>query len=325
MPKCPGCGSELPTAARFCPLCGQTAAAPVAAPPTPAAPAGYGLSDAAAPGAAQKKIALATAAGIAIIALGLMIFLRARAGVLNAARPDMGSSVGVLNAPPTQNSSAPLLNAPTPETPKAPILNVPKVAGKPMPDDVIAYLRWLKQFEAGRRQMRNRHEAALQTIASTLGLDYVKKMLAESNPDSDPQAQKPGKDVSREVGGILAEWNDASGKFQHMPPPNPCAALATQYQGALGATIAQMSSLTQLLTKVQATPQNDDSQSADLKNKLTELNRQNVSKEQSHTVDGSYTGANDALNAVRAQFSSMPEDIRTFDIADPFFNETRTG
>jgi hypothetical protein len=83
----------------------------------------------------------------ALAIVGGLIFASAN-GLLGAKKPNAGGAA-VLSAPPAQTVRL-RLTAPAPDVATAPVVNAPPAQTKPMPAEVIEYLRWLKKFEAGR-------------------------------------------------------------------------------------------------------------------------------------------------------------------------------
>lgn len=310
MAKCPGCGSELPAVARFCPLCGRT----VTAATGPAS--AHGLSDAPGPSggdAGRRKVALAVAAGTALIAVAAFLFARA-SGILAAPRPGMGSGGGILSAPAPASTPAPLLTAPAPTTPQAPVLQAPQTAQNPMPDDVVGYLRWLKKFEEGRRNLEYRGMSEL-TVFTQQATTGALQGLLNADPTGEPAPTKPENNPVVGIGKVIQDWNIAAQNFQRVPPPNPCAPLAASYNQALTAGVAQMSAIQGMLTGALDSLQGSNGQATSVsKDTLTELYRQKGTRQGSVNVDTAYSQANSALDSLRAQYTSMPEDIRTFDI-----------
>ena len=309
MAKCRGCGSELPPVARFCPLCGQTA-------PLPSPATARGLSDAPGPSggdAGRRKIALAAAAGATLIAIAAFLFVRA-SGILAAPQPSVSSGGGILNAPSPNSVPAPILTPPAPAAPQAPVLDVPKNAQNPMPEDVVRYLRWLKKFEEYRRNLEYKGMSEL-TVFTQQATTGALQGLLNADPTGEPTPVKPENNPVVGIGRVIQDWNVAAQQFQRVPPPNPCATLASNYNQALTAGVAQMSSIQGMLTGALQSLQGSNGQATSVsKDTLTELYKQKSTRAGSVNVDTAYSQANAALDALRAQYTTMPEDIRTFDI-----------
>ncbi len=317
MARCPGCGSDVKAPARFCSLCGASVAPPAAAPastppralapPSAYAPTGArGLSEPAyaGPNAGRGKVVAALAAGLLVVCLAAFLLARA-AGLLNAGRPQVGGG-GVLNAPPPTSAPAPVLNAPRVETPKNGVIAPPATQGNPMPADVIAYLRWLKQYEAARNSMEKEHAAVLMTGITKITKDYFESAIKLSDPDANPEPPAPQNNVAVDVGKILQQWNQAVALFTQKTPPDVCAPLAANYNGALSGSVAEMSKLGQILSTAQKARVTGQSPPMDL---LNDLNRQKTTRETSRGVDATYEGANQALNNLRARYTDIPADI----------------
>jgi len=249
--------------------------------------------------------------GGGIAALAIVAFIVAKAaGVFSGQKVDTPSS-GVLVAPPVQTVNAPVLSAPSVSTlPSAPVLQAPAVKGNPMPDDVIEYLRWLKQFEAARHQLESKGDAQLTLLMEDATKDMMTgKSMGLLDGDPNTPTTSKGPDFSS-LDSIIQDWNKATGIFQQKTPPNPCATLATDYNGALIAAVSEMSSVVgtfrDALSSIKSangekTPQAQDT--------LTQLFQEKNTKGQSRGIDQSFQGADAALDAVRNQYSSMPDDI----------------
>jgi hypothetical protein len=308
MPKCPGCGNETPGNARFCPLCGAPSNATI--PPgnqTMMNPVGY----AAAPESGKNKTAMAV--GFGVVAVAIAAFLLFKASGLLAANKTEAPKNAVLNAPVTQTVQAPVMNAPPVKAPPAPVIQPPPNAENPMPEDVIAYLRWLKQFEGARRSLESKGAAVMTSSLQDLIKEYTTGasmgLLDGDSGVSGTTEHKP-QNYAATIGAVIQEWNQASGVFQQKIPPDPCAALATSYGGALRAGVDQMSQLQGILTSAQQSMQNAGGNSTpDAQGALTQLFEQKNSRGMSKSVDQQYGDSNAALDAVRGRYTSMPDDI----------------
>nr|CAA9238649.1 hypothetical protein AVDCRST_MAG63-1335 [uncultured Armatimonadetes bacterium] len=324
MAKCPGCGSDLNAAARFCALCGRAIALPP--PPGATSPGGAGtmgggqasargLSDAPGPSstdAGKRKVALAVGCGTALVAVAAFLLFRA-SGLLAAPTPERRSAA-VLSAPPTQAPQAPVMNAPAPQAPPAPVVQAPRTAENPMPDDVIAYLRWLKQFEAARQNLEYRGMAEL-TVFTQKATTGALESLLNADPEGNPEPVKPENNPVAGIGKVIQDWNAAAQLFQQKTPPDACAPLATTYNQALVGGVARMSALHGTLISALQSIQGAGGQSTPMSaDALAQLYRQKGTREGSIDVDAAYAQANTSLDTLRAQYTSMPDDVRTFDV-----------
>jgi len=313
MAKCTGCGNEMTGAARFCPLCGREAAgaSPASANPTLMnQPTGYG-GGAVADDASKKKTAMAV--GFGVLALAIAAFLLFKASGLLASNKTQAPPAAVLNAPQTVTVAAPVINAPPVKKPEAPVIQPPQNAQNPMPEDVIAYLRWLKQFEGARKSLESKGAATMTVALQDLIKEYTTGasmgLLDGDSTGSSPPEHKP-MNYGVMIGAVIQEWHQANALFQQKTPPDPCANLATTYGGALRAGVEQMSSLLGILTNAQNSIKNAGGQSTpDAQSSLTQLFQQKNSKEMSQSVDQQYGNANTALDAIRSRYTSMPDDI----------------
>lgn len=308
MAKCPGCGSELSAGARFCSLCGRVAApSPAAHPAEPAAT--RPSPEAAEPSsldAGQRKVIYASLGAAALILLGVVLFAQVRSGVLSA-QGTRTPATGVLNAPSAQTPQSPVLTAPAPNSPTAPVIQAPQTASVPMPEDVIEYLRWLKRFEAGRRDLEKQGFSALIVFAHPLKSPLVTGLLKEDQAEETTQPN-PAQDRDISIGNVILEWNRAAALFQQKTPPDPCATLATHYNQALVLGVQRMSIIQQMLPKQSMDGSKGEQDASARINELLKI------LDGAQDVDVAQSEADNALNALRARYTSMPEDVRTFDI-----------
>jgi hypothetical protein len=311
MPRCTGCGSEVPGAARFCPLCGKDTAAP-ALQQTQAMGA---MNAGAVTGGNRNMVPYAVAAGLAVIAIAGFLFLKT-AGLLSAKKTEAPTS-GVLAAPPTQTAPAPIMTAPGTELPKAPVMKAPATVGNPMPEDVIAYLRWLKQFERARKDLESRSASQAMTDMQSLMLDLTTGrsmglLDADSTGESPPEYKTPN--YAANMSKIIAEWNQAAAEFsrgnQQLGPPNPCVPLATSYQQALASGIQQMGQIQQMMTSaLQSIKAASGQHTPDSTRAQSELFNQKNQRGMSRNVDTAFNDADAALDSLRDQYTNVPADI----------------
>lgn len=331
--RCSGCGAELSAAARFCSICGKDR---YAAPPASAAAANTTVRGPAAAvshrtgsyppaagttsmpsytsplppigGATQndkKKIVTAFVAGGFLLLVAGLFFANA-AGLLNANKT-VAPTTGVLNAPPTQIAPAPILNVPpTTAPPASPILTPPATAGNPMPEDVIAYLRWLKKFEAARRDLSNRSAAVAATAFVKMQKGALDKALDMSEPDMETPKARPENNFLPDLNQQTQQWNQAAGLFQQRVPPNPCAPLALAYNKALNVSIAKTIKLLNLIATI---PEKAESDPSSLMQMLTELQTERGTRSISGEIDGTYDSANVVLDSLRDRYTDIPSDI----------------
>ncbi len=258
------------------------------------------------------KIAAAIGGGVVLLAIAGFLFAKAT-GVLSAKKTE-APVTGVLTAPPTQTVQAPVLQVPPVAAPKAaPVLNPPATVGNPMPEDIIAYLRWLKQFEAARKSLEAKSAQQMTLCLQDLIKEYTTGasmgLLDGDSSGATPPEHKP-MNYAAIIGGVIGEWNGAATVFQQKTPPNPCAPLATAYNGALTASVQQMSQLQSVMTNATASLKaNNGQQTTNTQQSLTQLFQQKNGKQASQSVDGLYGSADSALNEVRNRYTDIPADI----------------
>ncbi len=322
MARCTGCGNQLAANARFCSLCGKEAVPP--APPSTAMPSAaptrhptqyptqqYATTQpTAVANNNRRNVALAALVAAIVGALALFLILKA-SGVLGAKETAMGSGA-VLTAPETRPVAAPVLTAPEVKAPQvdAPILAPPASKDNPMPDDVVAYLRWLKRFEAARRSMETRGIAAYMQLP----LKMTQQMMNEFDENNTGQPKPKRNEIADEIGFVVQKLNEATGKFQEYPPPNPCAPLATGYLNAMTTKTQQMSRMQGMVTTIFQSIDTTGNSNSNAQQMLPQLMEEMQSKTMSKEADAADEGASQALNALRGQYTSMPADVRDFDI-----------
>jgi hypothetical protein len=324
--RCPGCGSQLAANARFCSLCGKEAV-PATLPTTPPVqmapqtvrpnlnPTGNYAPQIPTNDSSKKRIALFSALGGIGVAVALFFALRA-AGVLGVGATQTPSAA-VLTAPNAKAIPAPVLNAPEAAQPPAPVLNPPQKQEVPMPEDVVAYLRWLKKFDAARRSLESR-----MTVASAKMIPMITVAQAEVvnswSPENDGASHSPQKPATnamrQELSVIAQQMNEAPAKFQSYPPPNACANLALAYQDSLAIKVRQVVQMQDTFQQILSAFEGNGNTSGlnDIYAKLaSEFGSNSMSKE----ADGADVKANEELNSLRSRYTSMPDDVRTFGIS----------
>ena len=121
------------------------------------------------------------------------------------------------------------------------------------------------------------------------------------------------------IGAMIQEWNQATGTFQKVTPPNPCVALATSYNGMLSSVVsAQTSVLQKFHSTLQSLSESGGNKDANTTNVLQDLQSEKNGGHLTGSVEGSIGDADSALDALRNQYTSMPEDVdrRHFTIHD---------
>lgn len=327
MGKCPGCGAQLAKGARFCSLCGTAIAnstltsqpnppsqTMMPSRPTSSPTAGYTPPVASTNGRSGKTLWITGGA----ISLALVLFLLLKASGVLGAKSTETPTAAVLSAPQTRVVDAPVLNAPPVKAPEAPVLTAPAMKGNPMPEDVIAYLRWLKRFEAARRSLTSRGAAQLLLTYANMVKGPLEDLMKEPDQQSNEVKINTNKSET-EVSSIIQEWNKATGLFQSYPPPNPCAALATSYNSMLVTVVQQQLKLLNIMTDTLGkASESGGKPTTDITQVLTQLMDENNNKHMSRAADNTLTTANGALDAVRNQYTDIPEDIdrNHFDIKE---------
>lgn len=303
MDKCTGCGGGIPESARFCPLCGKAIATSAGAPafgklasPTLMQDAPLPLVASSASAQDPKKWIIGGIAAIGLLGLGA--FLAKTAGLLGS-QPTTTKSTAILAPPQTQTASAPVLQAPTTNAPDAPVLTPPSQSGIPMPEDVIAYLRWLKQYHIDLRQLSSKLEGVAMQIIPTMTVNGYNQLFNEE----ENKINVPGQDQTRgRLLDVTSQLNQMAARFNNVRPPDPCAPLAGQYQQSMNLHLQQIAKLATLLQKVMENP-------ADAASLLPELTAEMGSKSMSGQADSAVKGADQQLNTLRERYVDIPSDI----------------
>jgi len=264
--------------------------------PTTASPTTVGVQD-------SKKWIIVGVAAIGLLGLGA--FLAKTAGLLGS-QPTTTKSTAILAPPQTQTATAPILQAPTTEAPQSPVLTPPGQTGIPMPEDVIAYLRWLKQYHADLRQLSSSLEGVAMQIIPTMTVNGYNQLFNED----ENRINVPGQDQTRgRLLEVTSQLNQMAARFNGVRPPDPCAPLAGQYQQSMNLHLQQIAKLATLLEKIMENP-------ADAASLLPELTAEMGSKSMSGQADSAVKGADQQLNTLRERYIDIPSDINrgTFQI-----------
>ena len=305
MIRCLKCGSTLPPNTRFCSICGTEAVPPSGSVTGYAAP---NLDE-----QNKKRTAIALGGGAVVLVAGSLLWAFI-SGVFGAPKPTT-SGAAVLTAPPAQTAQAPVLSAPAPSIATAPIITAAPAQGNPMPEDVIAYLRWLKQFEAGRIALESKSEAQMMLVmqelikvgmAGTAGMGLL-------DGDSEEASKKPAARSTvdtKAVNAVIGDWNNATGIFQAKSPPNPCATLASNYNAGMTGSVTAMSQI--LGAGVRAIDSINGAggqKTGDASEVLTFLTDQKNNAGLSKGIEQSFAASNQSLDALRSQYTAIPADI----------------
>jgi hypothetical protein len=306
MAKCSSCGTESAPNARFCAICG----APVGAPAQPSPPLTPSVAPAPLPesGPVSSGLPPATWAGIGggVLVLGIAGFLFAKAAGLFGAPAPAPKSTAVLAAPQTDTAPAPVLAAPQTDSAPTPVLQAPAGEEVPMPEDVIAYLRWLKRFDEFLRDVNSRLEAVGVSVIP----EIYTGMISQITGDGEAPQRPAGTGVVERLSGISNELNALSGQFRQNPPPEPCAPLAAAYSEALAGAVRGSAQMVTVFGKVAASFSGDVSQgAADRQQMLPDLMKEMQGGALSGGIDKGFENANAALDAVRARYTRIPSDI----------------
>jgi hypothetical protein len=269
-----------------------------------------------APSSGNKNNAALIAVGSLVLLLGAAGLLFARNSGLLAASNPASPKIGVIAAPDTNAARSPLLNAPELDAPRSPAIAAPPTIGNAMPEDIIAYLRWLKWYEAERKKLESKGVAAMTMTLQDVIKNYTTGEslgLLDGSFENGTERQKPTMNYGAEIAKVVQEWNQAAGVFQQKTPPNPCAPLATNYGQALTSSIAEMTKLQGTLTKALGalSPDGNNSSqgSTEARSTINDLMQQKNTRSASKSIDALYGDANNALDSLRSRYTQIPADI----------------
>ncbi|MGC4043977.1 MAG: zinc ribbon domain-containing protein [Armatimonas sp.] len=328
MARCKACGTEAPAMARFCSICGAAVAAPTpppasaassAAPRVPPAPTSSvtgppgSISRTPTPTPAPSydsggdggKKALAIGSGLVL--LGIAGFFIAKSSGLLGVAPTKAPTSNVLAAPDTKPAAAPVLSAPQVDAPKSqPVLAQPPPVNTAMPEDIIAYLRWLKALN---QNLQSMHADIVATGTSILPSIYGD--LANMASETEANAPAPNNSATtQKLQKIVQNLNQVTGTFQSRTPPNACAPLATEYNKALQTTVGQTASMAQMFTKLITSLTQDAQQgTASSQEMLPKLMQELSSGAMSKSADAGFNNSDAALNQLRDRYTQIPSDI----------------
>lgn len=213
--KCTHCSTEIPAQSEFCPKCGtriggQSAAANSSSTVFPA-PAGK----------SRKPLAYAIAALVLLAAglLGWTLLSRSRGNVLEA----QGKV-----AP-----GGPLTDKTGRVSPGGPLLANTGTPDAPPPQDVVDYLRFLKEIEKQRGLIHRAQvsEVLKQSVAIQAG--GLKAEMSEHPEEGHAETYAA---FQQSLATMSAQWQQLSQQFLSKQAPSSCAGLRDHYYDVLGKT-----------------------------------------------------------------------------------------
>jgi len=308
MSRCSSCGNPAAAGARFCSSCGApVGTTPVGAPP----PAVQSPPPAPTSSANPERTGLSpstwAAIGGGVVLLGVAGFLFARsAGLLGAPSPK-AQPTAVLSAPKTDPPPAPVLAAPQTDSAPAPILETPETASVPMPEDVAAYLRWLKKFDNDLRKVI----ADLEAVGISIIPELYTGMIDKVAGDEDQAPRSMDDTLTTRAEGMVEQVNKLAMVFRQVPPPDACAPLAAAYTSALGSAVRGVAQLAGTYSRIAASFSGDVNQGGqDRQSMLPDLVKQLKGGGLSGAIDQEFSAADTALDALRERYNQVPSDIR---------------
>lgn len=213
--KCSKCGTEIPSEAKFCSGCGETAS-----------PEGHTIGVQPAGDSRKKTGVIAAVLAVCIVAIALGMYLKGQ----------RVAQVGPTSIP----SQPPVLNAPTMPQPQQPgVLQAPQTEAKEpekkdIPPEVVAYLAHLKKVEEYRQAVYAKEIQAVMAAAS----DAMMKALPFDWDEDEPE--KPTDTLAKKSMDFSRDWQQVSAYFLQVKAPPDCGALASKYYDSLSTFIVFM-------------------------------------------------------------------------------------
>ena len=205
----------------------------------------------------------------------------------------LGSGCGKNNV-----AKAPVLTAPVPVVPSAPPPPVPAPPAPSLPpelpQDVLAYLRWLSHFEAARKTMEQRQTLERQNPTT--------RAWTGAGASADGALTL----ITRHID----EYNRTAAAFRRQAAPPSCQSLAAYYAHALDQSATALSRTVTRFTTALASMDRNNPQTTEAI--FEQLKIEQRSGPDAQQVSLSFAGANDALNTLRSQYTHLPSDIANF-------------
>ncbi|MGC4046268.1 MAG: hypothetical protein QM758_20960 [Armatimonas sp.] len=173
-------------------------------------------------------------------------------------------------------------------------------------DDVVAYLRWLKSFEADRHRIQVNHSLSLAPLFTTAG--YADMLSEDAPPIIGPPELAVARRFEERVSPVVRGSAATQAAFEQMPSTAECAALAMNYHGALGHARTGLGTIFEkTITTIHGMARSTD-KLKEATPTLTYLNREQQEKNLSHAVDATFANAEKELLALQSQYL-LPTDI----------------
>jgi len=228
---------------------------------------------------------------VALCSLGVLLgsggFLWARnSGVLSASRFGGGGGGGILSSARQEAPST----------------------------EVVAYLRWLKSFEAERHHLQVNHAVSLAPLFTTAG--YADMLSEDAPPIIGPPELAVARRFEERVSPVIRGSAATQAAFEKTPAPAECAALAMNYHGALGHARTGIGTIFEkTITTIHGMARSKTKLDVALPT-LSYLDRENAQKNLSHAVDASFANAATELKELQTRYLLPPDiDAAHFTIA----------
>lgn len=269
--KCIKCGNEIPSQSKFCLSCGE--AVPTRSEtPAPHAPPKKGLG------------IWAVLAGLVIVILAIALGFYVRGSRVTEATPlPNPQQAPVLNAPATPNG-------PQPNVLQTDVEKPPLPEKAPPPPEVVAYIEHLKKVDQARENLQSKEIEVLLNMVPVAAKAQYEKMFQMTDPDSNSSELDTSTEISKAVNQLNRNWQQLCRFFLSVQAPEPCAALAGAYYGALGDVVKQMTDVNQMLAKAQlGSLQVSKGKSGSIDDKLDNADRELAAVCSKYGIDKSFT------------------------------------
>lgn len=173
-------------------------------------------------------------------------------------------------------------------------------------EEVIAYLRWLKSFEAERHRLQVNHALSLAPLTTTAG--YADMLSEDAPPIIGPPELAVARRFEERVSPVIRGSAATQSAFERTPAPTECATLATNYHGALGHARTGIGTIFEkTVTTIHGMARSKDKLKEAMPT-LTYLDRENAEKNLSYAVDATFANAAAELQKLQGQYQ-LPADI----------------
>lgn len=174
---------------------------------------------------------------------------------------------------------------------------------KIMPDDVRAWMAWLKEIEREKQSLTARQAGEMTVFKATLstgGLGSAADVDNMASPDG--TFNFPLDKLRSQVTGWKQAWYDLDAKFSSRPPPASCVPARDAFSGGLGEIGGQMADVARTFESLNA-------DAGDARDAGTEAMARARGVETDHrtVVDAGFRKTNEEVGKVYAAYDERPD------------------